>query len=45
MNQEGRPIAAMSILCPAQRLPIEKMPSFGEKVIAAARNVSQRLAG
>jgi DNA-binding IclR family transcriptional regulator len=44
MNQEGRPIAAMSISCPASRLPIEKMPIFGEKVITAARNISQRLA-
>ena len=44
MNQEGRPIAALSISCPSARLPIEKMPFFGEKVIAAARTVSQRLA-
>lgn len=45
MNQDGRPIAAMSISCPASRLPVEKMPLLGEKVIAAARSVSQRLAG
>ena len=45
MNQEGRPIAALSISCPSSRLPIEKMPAFGEKVIAAARTVSLRLAG
>ena len=45
MNQEGRPIAAMSISCPASRLPLDRMPIFGEKVIAAARDVSQRLAG
>jgi len=45
MNQEGSPIASMSISCPASRLPVEKMPFFGEKVAAAARNVSQRLAG
>jgi IclR family transcriptional regulator, acetate operon repressor len=44
VNQEGRPIAALSISCPASRLPEDKMPFFGEKVIAAARNVSQRLA-
>jgi IclR family transcriptional regulator, acetate operon repressor len=45
MNQEGRPIAALSISCPSSRLPVEKMPLFGEKVIAAARTVSLRLAG
>jgi IclR family transcriptional regulator, acetate operon repressor len=45
MNQEGRPIAALSISCPSSRLPIEKMPAFGEKVIAAARTVTMRLAG
>jgi|EndMetStandDraft_5_1072996.scaffolds.fasta_scaffold331811_1 IclR family acetate operon transcriptional repressor len=45
MNQEGRPIAALSISCPSSRLPIEKMPVFGEKVIAAARTVTMRLAG
>jgi IclR family transcriptional regulator, acetate operon repressor len=44
MNQEGRPIAAMSISCPASRLPVEKMAFFGEKVVSAARNISQRLA-
>lgn len=45
MSQEGRPVASLSISCPASRLPIEKMPLFGERVINAARNVSQRLAG
>jgi IclR family transcriptional regulator, acetate operon repressor len=45
MNQEGRPIAALSISCPSSRLPVEKMPAFGEKVIAAARTVTMRLAG
>jgi IclR family acetate operon transcriptional repressor len=45
VNQDGRPIAALSISCPSSRLPVEKMPFFGEKVIAAARTVSQRLAG
>jgi IclR family transcriptional regulator, acetate operon repressor len=44
VNQEGRPIAALSISCPSTRLPVDKMPFFGEKVIAAARTVSQRLA-
>jgi IclR family acetate operon transcriptional repressor len=44
VNQEGRPIAALSISCPSSRLPLEKMPLFGEKVIAAARTVSLRLA-
>jgi IclR family transcriptional regulator, acetate operon repressor len=44
VNQEGRPVAALSISCPSARLPVEKMPFFGEKVIAAARTVSQRLA-
>jgi IclR family transcriptional regulator, acetate operon repressor len=44
VNQEGRPIAALSISCPSSRLPIDKMPLFGEKVIAAARTVSLRLA-
>jgi IclR family acetate operon transcriptional repressor len=45
MNQEGRPIAALSISCPSSRLPVDKMPLFGEKVIAAARTVTLRLAG
>jgi DNA-binding IclR family transcriptional regulator len=45
MNQEGRPIAAMSISCPASRLPLDRMATYGEKVIAAARDISQRLAG
>lgn len=45
LTQEGRPVAAMSISSPAARLPIDKMPQFGEKVIAAARSISQRLAG
>jgi IclR family transcriptional regulator, acetate operon repressor len=45
MNQEGRPIAALSISCPSSRLPVEKMPVFGEKVVAAARTVTMRLAG
>jgi IclR family transcriptional regulator, acetate operon repressor len=44
VNQEGRPIAALSISCPSSRLPLDKMPLFGEKVIAAARTVSLRLA-
>jgi IclR family transcriptional regulator, acetate operon repressor len=44
VNQEGRPVAALSISCPSARLPVDKMPFFGEKVIAAARTVSQRLA-
>lgn len=44
LNQDGRPIAALSISCPASRLPLERMPSFGEMVIAAARTVTQRLA-
>jgi DNA-binding IclR family transcriptional regulator len=44
LNQEGRPIAAMSISCPSSRLPLDKMPFFGEKVASAARNVTQRLA-
>lgn len=43
VNQEGRPIAAMSISSPASRLPIERMPAFGEKVMAAARSISQQL--
>jgi IclR family acetate operon transcriptional repressor len=45
MNQDGRPVAALSISCPSARLPADKMPLFGEKVITAARTVSQRLAG
>ena len=43
VSQEGRPLAALSISCPASRLPIDKMPFFGEKVMAAARNISQLL--
>jgi DNA-binding IclR family transcriptional regulator len=33
----------MSISCPAARLPVERMPAFGEKVMAAARSISQQL--
>lgn len=44
LTQEGRPIAALSISSPAARLPLDRMASFGEKVINAARTVSQRLA-
>ena len=44
MNAEGRPIAALSISCPASRLPVERMSAYGEKVISAARTVAQRLA-
>src|SRR5215207_6792009 len=43
ISQEGRPIAALSISCPASRLPVDKMPLFGEKVMAAARSISQML--
>jgi IclR family acetate operon transcriptional repressor len=43
VSQEGRPLAALSISCPASRLPIDKMPFFGEKVMAAARSISQRM--
>lgn len=45
INEEGRPIASMSISCPASRLPFEKFPALGQRVLAAARSVSQRLGG
>lgn len=42
-NQEGRPIAALSISCPSSRLPMDKAHIFGAKVLAAAREVSRRV--
>ena len=43
LNPDGKPIAALSISCPASRLPMDKAHAFGAKVIAAAKAVSQRL--
>ncbi len=44
MSGKERPVGAMSISCPAQRLPPEHVEQFGLMVAAAARRVSERLA-
>jgi IclR family transcriptional regulator, acetate operon repressor len=44
LSANDRPVGAMSISCPAQRLPPERVEQFGLLVAAAARRVSGRLA-
>jgi IclR family KDG regulon transcriptional repressor len=43
LDHRREPVAAISISAPIQRLPMEKVPEYGEKVIVAARAVSKRL--
>lgn len=42
-NHQGYPIAAVSISCPIQRFPIEKIPEFGQKILSAAEKISRDL--
>jgi len=39
-NHAGMPIAAVSVTCPVQRLPVEKVSEFGKKVIQVANRIS-----
>lgn len=43
LNQDGRPVATMSISCPASRLPEELIPRYGDLVKRAAAEVSRTL--
>jgi IclR family KDG regulon transcriptional repressor len=39
-NHTGFPIAAISLTCPVQRLPVEKVPEFGARVVQVANRIS-----
>lgn len=43
LNSEGRPVATMSISCPASRLPQELIPRYGALVARAAAEISGNL--
>ncbi|WP_379730084.1 IclR family transcriptional regulator [Ferrovibrio xuzhouensis] len=43
LNSEGKPIATMSVSCPASRLPIELIPKYGVMVAKAAAEISRNL--
>jgi len=43
LNQDGRPIATMSISCPASRLPKELVPKYGALVKKAVAQVGRNL--
>lgn len=43
LNQDGHPVATMSISCPASRLPKELIPRYGALVKAAAAEISNNL--
>lgn len=43
LDHRSEPVAAISISAPIQRLPMERVPEYGEKVIEAARAISKRL--
>lgn len=43
LDHRGKPVAAISISAPIQRLPMERVPLYGKKVIEAARAVSRKL--
>lgn len=43
LNQEGKPIATMSISCPASRFPQEMVPRYGALVAKAAAEISRNL--
>jgi DNA-binding IclR family transcriptional regulator len=42
-DHTGQPVAAVSISAPLMRFPEEQVPSFGEKVIEAAKAISRDL--
>ena len=41
----GEAVAGISVSGPAQRIPDEAIPGIGEKVIAAARTVTEGIGG
>lgn len=43
LDHRREPVAAISISAPIQRLPVERIPEYGGKVIEAARAISKRL--
>lgn len=43
LGNDGNPIAAMSISCPASRLPVERIPEYGALVVKAAAEISRNL--
>lgn len=43
LDKDGRPIATMSISCPASRLPQELVPKYGALVVKAAKRIGQNL--
>lgn len=45
VDYHGRPVAALSISAPIQRLPDDQIPLFGEKVKQSAQAISHQLGG
>jgi IclR family KDG regulon transcriptional repressor len=43
LNVDGLAVAAISISFPTQRLPLEKIPEYGEKIKTAAFEISKRI--
>jgi IclR family KDG regulon transcriptional repressor len=43
MNNTGKAMAAISVSAPIQRLPIEKIPEYGERIKAAALELSRNI--
>jgi len=43
MDYTGRPIAAISISIPLQRIPLEQIPVFGSQICETARKISDQL--
>jgi IclR family transcriptional regulator, acetate operon repressor len=43
VDSDARPIGSISISCPAQRLPDDRIPRYGTWVRAAAREISRRV--
>ena len=42
-NHEGYPIAALSVSVPLQRLPVEQVPEFGNKLAQTASRISKQI--
>jgi len=43
MDHTGKPVAAISISAPIQRLPIEKLPEYGTKILEAVQIISKKM--
>ena len=41
-NQDGYPVAAISVSVPVQRLPVDQVPVFGAKLKEASGNISKK---